>query len=105
MVTSQSSRVSSSIGRAMSTPALFTSTSISPRAADDLLDERGDLLGIGHVRRRARGLDAGAAQLVQQRGDLRTRAGADADPVAGAAEGERGGAADALGRTGDERGA
>ena len=32
MVTSQSSRVSSSIGRAMSTPALFTRTSISPSA-------------------------------------------------------------------------
>src|SRR3954469_22680210 len=32
MVTSQSSRVSSSNGRAMSTPALFTSTSISPSA-------------------------------------------------------------------------
>ena len=34
MVTSQSSSVSSPIGRAMRIPALFTSTPISPRAAD-----------------------------------------------------------------------
>ena len=34
MVTSQSSSVSSPIGRAMRTPALLTRTPISPRAAD-----------------------------------------------------------------------
>ena len=58
MVASHSSSVSSSNGRAMSTPALLTRTPISPSAAATCSDRGGDLLRVGHVGRRAGGLDA-----------------------------------------------
>ena len=105
IVASQSSRVSSWNGRAMRTPALLTRTSISPSSDTTCRYRAAHLLGIGHIRRehqpppRRRPGAPSAAGL-----DLRRRAGADADPVAGPAEGESGRAADALGGTGDERG-
>ena len=97
MVASQSSSVSSSIGRAMSTPALLTRTPISPSACEHVLDHARHLGGIGDVGGAPGGLDTRRAKLRHAATrPCAARAGADADAVAGAAERERGGAADAV---------
>ena len=70
MVASQSSSVSSSIGRAMSTPALLTRTPISPERFGDVVHHGGDLRGVGDVGGAAGRLDARRAELRHQRIDL-----------------------------------
>ena len=88
----------------MSTPALLTRTPISPSAAETCSTTPVTWAGSATSPRAPGGLDARRAKLRHQRLDLGRGTGADADAVPGAAERERGGAADALGGTGDERG-
>ena len=104
MVRSQSSTVSSSIGRAMSTPGVVDQDADLAERGRHVLHDARRLDLVGHIGGDPVGLDACRAELLNQRADLVGSAGADPDAIAGAAEGEGGGSADAMGGAGDQRG-
>ena len=58
---------------------------------------------VGHVARHAEGVDSRGLQVVHRGVHVRLRAGADGDPGARAAQGERRGATDPFGRAGHDR--
>lgn len=74
-----------------------------PELAGDRLNQRGDLGPVGDVGRAARGTNAGFAQLAEDLVQISGAAGAQADGVARASQGEGGRPADAPGRPGDQR--